>query len=151
MTENRTARINELLTQLENAASTPVVPGELRAWCENIARPFGALGEEWAGKEEELESVFKQIEKEDVEIIPRVEKMREKQSKISVEFVRLEQMLSRLLKADSNDPKASWEPTTIGQTLRQDLLHLALRCRTLDKEANTWFIEATHRDRGTGD
>jgi DNA repair exonuclease SbcCD ATPase subunit len=150
--KNEQETFDEAIQSFESQFATPVVPGELMAWT--------ALAKESVT---ELKSAFElrrrtycrpqleEIERQDPELLSRVQHMREACDELAARFEQLQRILDAITTpTDKVQDRESKMHTAIEKAV-DDGLELAIEVRKHDKEVATWFVEAFQRDRGDVD
>jgi len=146
---------NELQTSLqlfETCLETPLVPGELSSWSEQLATACCTAKEQWIqASQVEHPEQFKQIRKQDNEMGTRVQNMQEEDIQIACQFDAVCQDVANfhdrapMMEGD----EARFRPAM--QDLVEAGLKLVIRIRTQEQAIKTWFLEAFDRDRGNAD
>lgn len=139
------------LAALEKEVEVPIVPGELNAWCTAVREKLSALREERRHCLKVHDELYEQILETDLGLAHRVRGLRERDAGLRDELGTIEERLDQLLRADAGNPRASWEPDREAAGLREDILKWIVDSRAVEKEIETWLLEALFRDRGGGD
>jgi hypothetical protein len=146
---------NELQTALqlfETCLETPLVPGELGSWAEQLTSACCCAKEQWIqASQVEHPDQFKQIGKEDPEMSTRVQNMQEEDMAIACQFDAVCQDVANFhdRSPTMEGDEARFKPAM--QDLVEAGLKLVIRIRTQEQAIRTWFLEAFDRDRGNAD
>jgi hypothetical protein len=139
------------LHRLEREVEVPIVPGEFRSWQRNVRARLEPLHDVWQAERAARHSTLDGILENDLALAQRVKLLEEREAEVGRELERLQAELLNLRRQITEDPTSSWEPDDEANTLREELLEWIVQARALEKEVDTWFLEAIHRDRGDGD
>jgi hypothetical protein len=145
-------RLHEALGKLEASVETPFVPGEFERW---IAEVESA----WRNLQPGMELLittrhpqdYAEIRQEDLELIPRVEQMRQEDAEIQRQADLLERQIPRLTAAVAHVEPDEGRLTPRLDAFAHDALSLIIRVRKQEQAVRTWLGEAFNRDRGTVD
>ena len=145
-------RFKQLLASLETTLETPVVPGELTLWAEQVvqaARAFRApLGERI---EREHTARFTEICIEDPALIRRTEQLRDEDREILQAYdqftVQSDELIRRAREAEPDEAACA----NLTDRLTRTGLDLVIRIRKQELAIVTWLEEASVRDRGVKD
>ena len=145
----------ELLTALqmfETCLETPLVPGELASWAEQLHTACCQAKEQWVqASQVDHPSQFKQIQRQDAEMASCVQSMQEEDMAIACQFDAVCQDVANFLERAPvmEEDEGRFKPVMV--ELVETGLKLVIRIRTQEQALITWFLEAFDRDRGTGD
>jgi hypothetical protein len=150
--------IDAALAIVEAEASIPVVPGNSGRWCGTLLRAIEHIEGPWGGFVRDHEQTLKETLETDLDLASRIQKAKARLDVLVREIDRLKRSAA-LLKEESDPAKndgesgepTSKEPTAKVEALRKDILAWIVNCRALTKEVETWFLEASYRDTGSGD
>lgn len=143
--------LSEELEELEERATSAVVPGELRAWCDGLVRGARRVGSAWQRYAEEEGGLLEQILREDRELGHRVDHFIQAFAALSRELFELREWAAHLLEQDLEEPAGSEEPTEDVRELRRRALEWIVDTRAHHGDVSTFLLEAVYRDRGVAD
>lgn len=143
--------LSEELNRLELAVTDAVVPGELQAWCGELAGILAKARPIWERALTEQREALRQVLDEDVALSERAEAVGERFVQLDRELWSLEERTRSLLESDLEEPTASAEPTGEVEELRERSLAWIVGARAGDGEVTTLLQEAIQRDRGVVD
>ncbi|MGD9632416.1 MAG: hypothetical protein AB7G28_02180 [Pirellulales bacterium] len=140
------------LEQFENCLIAPVMAGELlnwtsevqAAWCDCVAQVREHLRELHPRQ-------YKQISKEDPELLPRTEKLQDADANLEEDCEEFERTLHRFAE---HAPKFEPDEEKISSHVRSLVdggVALVTSIRKQEAAVQAWFVEAFNRDRGVGD
>ena len=144
-------QLKHKLSEFEERAETPLIPGELDNWLSEVGSAFEELLPQLRLQTQHIHAdEFAEIAEEDPELFARIEEMRaEDQSIMSLADQAAESLESL---------KARREQDATETDLKQDLddfvslsLGLVTRIRKQEVTVRTWLVEAFTRDRGEMD
>ena len=140
------------LERFETCLETPVVAGELIAWFDEAQTAWADAAAQIHQHATEIHSrQYKQIAKEDPELLPLVEKLRAEDEAIDEDRDEFDRVLRRCAEqAPKFEPD---EERIAGHTkaLVDEGIALVNRVRKQEVAVQTWFVEAFTRDRGVAD
>lgn len=140
------------LEQFETCLLTPVMAGELGAWCEEVRAAWGAAVAEVREHGRDLHPrQYNQISKEDPELLPRTEKLSAEDAAIEEDAEEFDRHLHRFAE---RAPKFEPDEEKVAehlQALVDDGVALVTRIRKQEAAVQAWFVEAFTRDRGVAD
>lgn len=140
------------LEQFEISLQTPVVPGELANWAEEVKTAFDEVADQLQRRlDRDHPDQFAQIEHDDPGLSPRVEELRTEDELLRKELEELRPRVEALANAaPAVEPDEARVDQPTEQTIRQGLA-LVLRARRQEVAAATWLVESLDRDRGVAD
>jgi seryl-tRNA synthetase len=149
---NDQRELHDALEAFETALNTPVVSGELEDWTTALASAWRALR---GAVEDQLQgphhAQLKEIGKQDPELLPRVEQLKQEDQGIDRQLGELSERIDRLSakapQIEPNEGKADDERTRV----MSDGVAFINRVRKQEVGIQTWFLEAFNRDLGVGD
>lgn len=146
------AELKQALERLETGLQTPVVPGELPNWAEEVQAAFREVDEQLRLQIEQCHpDQFAQIEQDDPGLSPRVEELRTEDDVLRRELEELRPLIDALAEgAPRVEPDEGLAERSLERTIRQGLA-LVLRARRQEVAASTWLVESLDRDRGVAD
>lgn len=147
----KTDHLTESLQSFETNLVTPVVPGELATWIAAVRASCEHVGEALRAEQTAHKSMFDEMRKQDPELLPRVEDLRQEDEEIRGVFDSLLRKISALarLPAEQVENRPAGDEQ-ISHVSEQGLA-LIRRVRTQEAAVSTWHMEAFQRDRGLGD
>jgi hypothetical protein len=140
------------LERFENCLVTPVMSGELTNW-------VGEVQGAWVGTLEQVREhvrefhprQYKQISKEDPELLPRTEKLAAEDFAIEEDAEEFDRLMHRFAE---HAPKFEPDEEKFAkhlQALVDDGIEFITRVRKQEAGVQAWFMEAFTRDRGVAD
>jgi hypothetical protein len=150
--DNPESQLKSALEGFEVACLRPIVAGELQSWIEH-------LKEEWRKASSQIEMhaqqlhprQYDEIAKQDPELLARIDKLKEEDTVIDAERVKVDQSVTRLAehlpKLEPDEEKAKVRASTF---VDEATAFLA-RVRKQSVGVQTWYIEAFNRDAGSVD
>jgi hypothetical protein len=140
------------LERFETCLLSPILAGELvdwvaeaqKTWCDAAAR-FRQHASELHPRQ------YKQISKEDPELLPRTEKLQAEDAEIGEDVEEFDRAFRRFAE---HAPKFEPDEEKIvrhAQKVIDDGVALVTRIRKQEAAVQTWFIESFNRDRGVAD
>jgi hypothetical protein len=151
-TVNSEQALKSSLDSFETCLVTPVISGELVSWTEELRGPWAGLVAQVREHVRELHPrQYKQISKEDPELLPRTEKLAAEDFAIEEDAEEFERMLHRFTE---HAPKFEPDEEKIAKHLKalvDDGIEFVTRVRKQEAAVQTWFVEAFTRDRGVAD
>lgn len=140
------------LEQFETCLLSPVVPGELSDWCEEVKSAwYTVVGLVHKHVRELHPQQYQEMGAEDPESLPRTEKLREDDRSLEEECDEFERALHRFVE---HAPKFEPDEEKISkhvQTLIDAGVELLTNVRRQEAAVQTWYLEAFTRDRGVAD
>jgi len=156
MPQKNDDQLDSLLQTLELRLETPIVPGEMRSWLENLRNLWDRLPATLSqtSGEENLPKL-KQIAATDPELDARVQRMHDEDAQIAAEALRLQQAIESVhQQVGSVEEAAQLDEGQLSEqvsTIIDRSLALIIRIRKQQRAIDTWFVEALQRDRGVAD
>ena len=144
--------LQDALRRLEGYLETPVVPGELEDWTQNVVAAWQEVDHrlETHIRDHHREQLSK-IAEEDTEMLAHVERLRDEDVQIVDRFLELSRQVERLAeRAPKIEPHEQRADAAIEQLVEQGLAWI-IRVRKQEAAISTWFGEAFNRDRGVAD
>lgn len=141
--------LEEALRHLDDAASCPLVPGELAPWSRDVLHSLEAVEAARTRDQRRQSDLFSQIEAADPALRHRVDHLRHTRDELVRASASLRASLIRL-NVDSKRPDFD-ELRVKAEEVRTGLLDYVGRFRVFLRESTTWFIESQYRDRGVAD
>jgi hypothetical protein len=140
------------LERFETCLLSPILAGELIEWVGETQKSWCDAAAHFREHASELHPrQFKQISKEDPELLPRTEKLQAEDADIEEDVEELDRALRRFAE---HAPKFEPDEEKIGrhaQKVIDDGVALVTRIRKQEAAVQTWFIESFNRDRGVAD
>jgi hypothetical protein len=140
------------LDAFETSLAIPVVSGELDAWSQQVRTTWAEASEQVDLHLSELHpKQFKQIAKEDPELLSQVDNMKAEDAALAgcqASINRLVEELSKLAPAVEPDERKFHE---YNARLIKDGIEFVGRVKKQQVGVRTWFQEAFNRDRGVAD
>jgi hypothetical protein len=140
------------LEQFETCLLTPVMSGELIAWVEELCAAWTDVAEHVEQHVSELHpSQYKQISREDPELLPRTEKLQAEDSCIAEDREEFDRFFHRFAE---HAPKFEPDEEKIASHLKSLVdkgVEFITRVRKQEAAVQAWFVEAFTRDRGVAD
>jgi hypothetical protein len=140
------------LDSFETCLVTPVIAGELVSWTEELRGPWAGLVAQVREHVRDFHPrQYKQIAKEDPELLPRTEKLAAEDFAIEEDAEEFERMLHRFAE---HAPKFEPDEEKYAKHLKalvDDGIEFVTRVRKQEAAVQTWFVEAFTRDRGVAD
>lgn len=144
--------LKQSLENFETCLVTPMMAGELVSWIGELRGPWIEL---LAQVREHVRDFhprqYKQISKEDPELLPRTEKLAAEDFAIEEDGEEFERMLHRFAE---HAPKFEPDEEKIAKHLKalvDDGVEFVTRVRKHEAAVQAWFLEAFTRDRGVAD
>lgn len=138
------------LNAFERAVSAAIIPGECAVWCQSTRDAVDEMERCLAENCRHHRDVLDALVKQNVDVLPQVEALRQKDADLWKELSRLGRRLdetaAECLRNDSSE-----EPIRTTRALQHRLFRWAQNARVLESELVAWFLETTHRDTGAGD
>lgn len=156
-TENLTHSTPDLelkaaLERFETCLLSPIMAGELIGWVAETEQTWCDAALHIRTHTKDLHPrQFKQISKEDPELLPRTEKLRTEDADIEEDVEDFDRALRRF---KEHAPKFEPDEEKIArhaQKLIDDGVALVTSVRKQEAAVQTWFIESFNRDRGVAD
>ena len=149
---NHESDLKEALTGFEESVLTPVVPGELPTWAEQVQAAWNEASAQVHHQVQQLHPrQYEQIVEQDPELLPRIELLKNEDQAIEVECDELHKLISRVTRCtpevEPDEGKASHDI----QSLLDGATQFISRVRKQSIGVQTWFSEAFARDRGAVD
>jgi chromosome segregation ATPase len=144
--------VHDALEVFETSLNTPVVSGELEDWTVALKSSWDrvqpAIQRQLDGPHR---SQIKEIGKQDPELLPRVEQLKQEDEQIAQQLRNLSARIEKLSvyapRIEPNEGKVQDDLTN----LIEEGMALVNRVRKQEVGIQTWFMEAFNRDLGTGD
>ena len=148
--KDQTEKWKEELSCLEKAASTALVPGEMDDWIRTVRQSLRSFQSPWNQYLQKKRDACEKILSQDLELAPRVEKLKKSWSRLDTELIEIAGELEFLF---NRSPKSESQQKLVqsAEALRKKILQWIVDSRALDSSQQTWFLEAVYRDRGVGD
>jgi hypothetical protein len=144
--------LNPTLEQFETCLLSPVVPGELSDWCDEVETAWSeAVGRVRKHVRELHPRQYQEMSSEDPELLPRTEKLQEDDRSLEEECDEFDRALHRFVE---HAPKFEPDEEKIAghaQTLIDAGVELLTNIRRQEAAVQTWYVEAFTRDRGVAD
>lgn len=150
--KSREEAFHGVLEHLEVAAGTPMVPGEMENWLQEVD---GALAKLQSSFEEQLREShapqLRSIKREDSEMFRHVEELQQEDAAITESIATLQARAGVLKpmvqRIEPDEKRAELAITELGE----QALQLVSRIRKQETALRTWLQEAFTRDRGVVD
>lgn len=146
----KSRELDRCLRALERSALDPVIPGQVRSWCQQVAPAADEASPLVEARCEELDEAIENIEESDLALIPRAEGMEETMATLCHDWddlgERLDDQVEREVDLGDSD-----EPIDEVKELQDDILQWILRWRKLDAAVTGWRMESETRERGVVD
>jgi hypothetical protein len=140
------------LDQLETCLLSPVVSGELISWSDELQAAWTDAVERVRSHVREFHPrQYKQISKEDPELLPKVEKLQAADEELEEDCDEFDRVLRRFAE---HAPKFEPDEEKIAghvNSLVDAGVELLTSVRKQEAAVQTWFVEAFTRDRGVAD
>ena len=140
------------LERFENCLITPVMSGELISWVDETKT---AWTEAFAQVRQHVSEFhprqYKQISKEDPELLPKTEKLQAEDALIEDDAEEFERLLHRFAEHAPKFEPDEEKIATHMKSLIDDGIEFITRVRKQEAAVQTWFVEAFTRDRGVAD
>lgn len=140
------------LERFETCLETPVVAGELVAWVDEAQAAWTDVAAQIHQHATEIHPrQYKQIAKQDPDLLPQVEKLRTEDDAIDEDREDFDRVFHRFAE---QAPKFEPDEDRIAdyrKTLVDEGIVLVTRVRTQEVAVQTWFVEAFTRDSGVAD
>ncbi len=141
--------LDEALAKLESHLETPVVPGELATWFDNVCVAFAAVKEPLQQHIQlEHPPVYKQIKRDADNLYTRVEQLQQEDLALLDEYERLNRCSEQICKlapqAEPNEARFDEHR----RTAVTEGLAFVLRVRMQERAVETWLQESLMRDNG---
>lgn len=140
------------LEQLETCLLSPIMSGELVSWSDEVQAAWTEAVERVRYHVRELHPrQYKQISKQDPELLPKTEKLQDADEALEEECEEFGRVLRRFAE---HAPKFEPDEEKIAghvQALVADGVELLTNIRKQEAAVQTWFVEAFTRDSGSGD
>jgi hypothetical protein len=140
------------LERFENCLITPVMSGELVSWTNEVQSAWaGCVAQVRMHLSELHPRQYKQISKEDPELLPRTEKLQQQDEALDEECEEFDRTLRRFAEHSPTFEPDEEKIAKHVQALIGDGIELVTNVRKQEAAVQTWFIEAFTRDRGVAD
>lgn len=155
MNDSDTTQQQELsnaLDRFEASVETPFVPGEMEHWMTAVESEWNRLLPilTWLITTRHPRQ-YEEIQKEDDELIHRVQQLRKENTAIEASAIKLEQQIALIKSAVSAiEPDEARIKSTM-EDFVEDSIKLIIRIRKQERAIRTWLLEAFTRDRGVVD
>jgi len=140
------------LERFENCLITPVMSGELISWVDETKT---AWTEAFAQVRQHVSEFhprqYKQISKEDPELLPKTEKLQAEDALIEDDAEEFERLLHRFAEHAPKFEPDEEKIATHMKSLIDDGVEFITRVRKQEAAVQAWFVEAFTRDRGVAD
>lgn len=144
--------LDEALWEFEQAVLSPVVPGELVSWTESATAATATLQQALKQRvSDDHPRVLDAIAEADTELISRVEQLREEDTHLVESIAEVREAADRMHSlADDVEPQEDVFSELLDwfQTKAEGL---AIRIKKQEQAIDTWYQEASQRDRGPVD
>lgn len=144
--------LKQSLENFETCLVTPAMAGELVSWIEELRGPWVDLYAQVREHAREFHPrQYKQISKEDPELLPRTEKLAAEDFAIEEDAEEFERALHRFAE---HAPKFEPDEEKVAKHLKalvDDGVEFVTRVRKQEAAVQAWFLEAFTRDRGVAD
>lgn len=140
------------LDAFETSLATPIVSGELSDWLEATQNTWAEAASQITDRiEKQHPPQFEAIGKQDMELLPTVERLQAEDTAIASDLAAYHHGISRyaeqIPKLEPNEEKAQHYI----KKLIDEGIALIVRVRKQEVAIQTWYIEAFNRDRGPVD
>ena len=143
-------RYRRELSELENVAGDPVIPGEVAGWCDAVGAAIETVRKTRAQVLQLHESAFGAILETNLEMGGPVEQLQAGDRESTKELARIAAGLAGAREV-AGRRGTSEEPVDDVTQLREDLIAWIGHARAHEKEVDHWLIEASLRDTGFAD
>jgi hypothetical protein len=149
---NHESDLKEALTALEVSVLTPIVPGELPTWAEQVQATWTEASAQIHHHVKQLHPrQYEEIAEQDPELLPRIELLKVEDQAIALECEEFNKLIGRVTRytpeVEPDEGKASRDI----QSLVDGATQFISRVRKQSIGVQTWFSEAFARDRGAVD
>ena len=149
---NPESNLKEALTGFEESVLTPVVPGELAAWAEQVQAAWTEASAQIHHQVQQLHPrQYDEIVEQDPELLPRIELLKKEDQAIEVECEELNKLISRVTRCTTEVEPDEGKASRDIQSLVDGATQFISRVRKQSIGVQTWFSEAFTRDRGAVD
>lgn len=138
------------LTELEEAVTTPCIPGEMAAWLKRVREAAESIRRLSEALEQRAKSLSKEIGAADMEMTQQASEVETGQREALSELDSYCQWLESL-EAKEDLEKSGFEYSLLIPQIVKRGEELALAFRRNENAARTWLMEAFERDRGDVD
>jgi hypothetical protein len=144
--------LSDQLIRLETALDTPAVPGELTGWAANLRNVYDEAARSVLARiEKNHVNELREIENEDLGLVPRVEEMRQEDARLATLCRSLATACSDFEKKAAAVGSDEKQAMPAYQKLIADGLQWVMSVRKQETTLRTWLQEAFERDRGVKD
>lgn len=142
----------QALERLETCLETPIVPGELPQWSEDVCAAVEEVSQEFAENVLGVHAgIYQDIVSEDPGLDARVDELRRKDDRLQSQLAALASEFKALCKsANDLEPDEARLADQI-DAATQHGLDFVIQSRKQEHALSTWYLEAFERDRGTAD
>jgi hypothetical protein len=146
------AELKLAIDKLETALVTPIVPGELAGWVDQVQNTWREAAAEIHYHVKHLHPrQFEQIAKQDPELLPRVDQMKAEDTAIEQQRDRINQMVIRVAEHAPELEPDEEKAQKYTKSLVDDGTSFIARVRKQCVALQTWYVEAFNRDHGAVD
>jgi hypothetical protein len=142
----------QVLERFESRLLSPVIPGELDSWLLELADAAELVGAlMWRHVETERDAEYGQMARQDPELLPKVEQMKDGDDDC---LTRLEALLDKIAAYQRRAPRCEPDEAVMCRhlgSLVEEGLAWVLQAKRQEKSRETWLMQAFIRDRGEGD
>lgn len=140
------------LDQFETCVVSPVVPGESLAWSKAVLCTWQPLEEQIKRQIEHVHRAeYKQIAREDPEMLAKVAQLKEADCSLATSMDRLSSHIGKLAVMGEASEAEEGRLQKIVDLIVSEATAFSTQLRKQEAAVRTWFIEAFNRDRGVGD
>ena len=149
---NADNELKNTLEQFETCLLSPVVPGELSDWCDEVKSAWAEAVDRVRNQVHELHpQQYQEMGAEDPESLPRTEKLEEDDRSLEEHCDEFDRTLHRFVEHAPKFEPDEEKVAQHAQTLIDAGVELLTNIRRQEAAVQTWYIEAFTRDRGVAD
>ena len=140
------------LDRFENCLVTPMMAGELVEWVGEVQSAWADISAHVREHVTELhERQYKQISKQDPELLPRIEKLQAEDAALEVDCDEFDRLLHRFAEHAPKFEPDEEKIASHAKALVDDGIEFVTRVRKQEAAVHAWFVEAFTRDCGVAD
>lgn len=142
----------DALSQFESELLTPIVPGELETWMDDLSAAGELMSAMlWRHTESLHNSDYPQIVQQDADLLGQVEQLIKGDAACLERLATVLDQIAKLkLLAPKCEPNEAMMRNSLDALVREGLAWV-IDAKRQEKARDTWFAEAFYRDRGVGD
>lgn len=142
----------QALERLETCLETPIVPGELRQWSDDVCAAIEDVSQEFAENVLGIHAgIYQDIVNEDPGLDARVEELRKEDNRLQSQLAAIASEFHALSKSANDVEPDEAQLTDQIDAATQHGLDFVIQSRKQERALSTWYLEAFDRDRGTAD